>query len=171
MTCVSSYDDPALTTHSPFCLQISAIEILPTDETSPRTCNPVPINFDYSANGVPLQGGTYVSDQWAALGMSLSTTGGLANENRPRLFNTSDVGNDPDLGAPNKWCTPPGPGKGSGGEPGGAGPNCDPLGNVLIVQTSDKTITIPGAFREFLISTLWFFILIISLLLLCRRQS
>ena len=44
---------------------------------------------------------------------------------------------------PNEKCTPSGPGEGEGGEPGRDGANCEFLGNVLIVQSSDKTITIP----------------------------
>jgi hypothetical protein len=55
------------------------------------------------------------------------------------LFDTANPGSeknggDPDLGAPNKNCSPPGPGKGLGGEPGALGENCNPLGNVLIIQ-------------------------------------
>ena len=122
--------------------KINAIEIRPSPK-APSTCEPVPVNFDKSAAGVNLMGGRYVSNEWVSLGMTLSTIGGLASENRPRLFNTSSVGNDPDLGSPNEYCTPSGPGKGSEGGPSGAGPNCDPLGNVLIVQNSDASITIP----------------------------
>jgi hypothetical protein len=40
-------------------------------------------------------------------------------------------------------CDPAGPGIGIGGQPNGAGPNCEPLGNVLIVQNEDPKITIP----------------------------
>lgn len=122
--------------------KINAIEIRPSPK-APSTCEPVPVNFDKSAAGVTLKGGRYVANQWQSIGMILSTVGGLASENRPRLFNTSSVGNDPDLGSPNEFCTPPGPGVGLEGQPGGAGPNCDPLGNVLIVQSSDESITIP----------------------------
>lgn len=75
--------------------------------------------------------------EWAKFGLVLSASGG--NGDRPRLFDTEnprceDGGGDPDLGAPNKACTPPGEGVGEGGTPDGNGPNCDPLGNVLIVQ-------------------------------------
>jgi hypothetical protein len=75
--------------------------------------------------------------------MTLSSSGGLASSNYPRLFNTSSVGIDPDLGSPNEYCTQSGPGKGLEGGPAGAGPNGDPLGNVLIIQNRDKSITIP----------------------------
>jgi len=53
------------------------------------------------------------------------------------------VGNDPGLGSPNEYCTPSGPGKSLEGGPLGAGPNCDPMGNSLIIQNSDESITIP----------------------------
>lgn len=122
--------------------KISAIEIRPAGAL-PATCTPVTVDFGSTANGVALQGGMYVSDEWASIGMSLWTIGGLAGETRPRLFNTSSVGNDPDLGAPNEWCPMPGPGKGVDGKPDGKGPNCDPLGLVLIIQNEDDTITVP----------------------------
>ena len=41
---------------------------------------------------------------------------------------------DPDLGSPNEMCSPAGPGTGEGGEPGEPVRNCEPLGNVLIIQ-------------------------------------
>lgn len=101
----------------------------------------VNIDFSKSADGVTLSGGKYVSDQWESLGLSLYASGGRGY--LPRLFNTSSVGNDPDLGSPNEKCTPSGPGRGAGGEPGSDAPNCNPLGNVLIIQNSDESITIP----------------------------
>jgi hypothetical protein len=110
---------------------------------SPSTCEPFSIDFDKSATGVRLQGGRYVSNEWISFGMTLSSSGGLASSNYPRLFNTSSVGIDPDLGSPNEYCTQSGPGKGLEGGPAGAGPNGDPLGNVLIIQNRDKSITIP----------------------------
>jgi hypothetical protein len=86
-----------------------------------------------------------VCDEWAKYGLTLSTKGGLEGELCPRLFSTSRAGqsNDPDLGSPNIMCDPSGPGLGKGGEPCGAGPNCNPLGNVLIIQNEDPKITIP----------------------------
>ena len=79
--------------------------------------------------------------EWDAYGLVLSAAGGRGS--RPRLFDTAFVGNDPDLGSPNEKCTPSGPGEGEGGEPGSEGENCKFLGNVLIIQTSDESITIP----------------------------
>jgi hypothetical protein len=106
-------------------------------------CIPVTVDFDLSAGNTPLPRGKYVSNEWADYALTLSTMGGLEGESRPRLFNTSIVGNDPDLGSPNSKCNPAGPGIGEGGEPTGAGPNCNPLGNVLIIQNSDSSVTIP----------------------------
>jgi hypothetical protein len=55
------------------------------------------------------------------------------------IFNSSDIKSqswrdDPDLGSPNVKCDPSGPGRGRGGIPSSNYPNCDPLGNVLIIQ-------------------------------------
>jgi hypothetical protein len=91
-------------------------------------------------DGTPLEGGAYVSNEWFdAHGLTLSASGGFSD--MPRLFNTSDVGDDivgdPDLGSPNKKCDPSGPGVGVGGEPGQPGENCVPQGNVLIIQDED----------------------------------
>lgn len=57
----------------------------------------------------------------------------------PRVFDTSNPVEgecgDADLGSPNQRCPGGGgPGIGEDGEPDGSGPNCSPLGNVLIVQ-------------------------------------
>jgi hypothetical protein len=90
---------------------------------------------------MPLAGGVYVEDEWETYGLTLSANGGFGS--LPRLFNTSSVGNDPDLGSPNEKCTPSGPGKGEGGQPGSVGANCQFLGNVLIIQDSNKRIKIP----------------------------
>jgi hypothetical protein len=60
------------------------------------------------------------------------------------IFDTSNIlgsgpGFDPDLGSPNKECPGGGPGEGAGGQPGAAFPNCEPQGNVLIIQ--DPAVT------------------------------
>ena len=59
-------------------------------------------------------------------------------------FNFVGVGSDdPDLGSPNRRCHPKGhpdrgPGRGKGGFPGAAFPNCEPLGNLLIIQDDNR---------------------------------
>jgi hypothetical protein len=111
----------------------------PTAAPTPEPCINATITFDTDADGNPLAPGEYVEYEWAKFGLVLSASGGVGD--RPRLFDTANprcengTGGDPDLGAPNRECDPPGgPGKGAGGAPDGDGPNCDPLGNVLIVQ-------------------------------------
>jgi hypothetical protein len=105
----------------------------PTSEVSPPTPDAyIEIDLDFSS----LVKGEYVDPQFAALGLTLSASGG--EDTRPRVFDTSDpvdgTCGDPDLGSPNMRCENPGPGTGEEGEPDGKGPNCNPLGNVLIVQ-------------------------------------
>jgi hypothetical protein len=89
-----------------------------------------------------------VSDEFADFGLALTTKGGLAGESHARILNTCDADNrnDPDVGSPNNKCNPAGPGtviEVEEGGPTGAGPNCESLGIVLIIQNEDPTITIP----------------------------
>lgn len=107
------------------------VGVCPTD--------PVTVNFDKAANGTALPAGLYVEKEWETLGLTLFAEGGVGT--LPRLFDTANPGGatnddcgDRDLGAPNKECPGGGPGEGVGGEPGAPGENCDPLGNVLIIQ-------------------------------------
>ena len=97
------------------------------------------VGFDTDPEGNVIEKGTYVGDEWSSIGLELFAEGGVGS--RPRIFDTADPGGekpsdcgDSDLGAPNKYCPGGGPGKGIGGEPGKPGENCEPLGNVLIVQ-------------------------------------
>ena len=117
----------------------------PVEPPTPITCpaGQVMIDFNVDAEGSPLSPGLYVENEWSKYGLTLSATGGLSD--LPRLFDTAnpwieDTGGDRDLGAPNWRCSPPGPGRGVGGEPGAPGENCDPLGNVLIIQEEDSPI-------------------------------
>ena len=104
-------------------------------------CEAVIINFDTTADGVPLAPGMYVGTEWAKYGLTLSASGGFGP--LPRLFDSSDPVADRDLGAPNNRCSNPGPGVGAGGEPGTEGENCEPLGNVLIIQEDNDDPSIP----------------------------
>ena len=101
-----------------------------TPTASPGDCVVANITFDEAG----LEAGMYLSDQYYDdYGLLLSATGGFGTE--PRLFDSANPGDDVDLGAPNENCVDgPGPGVGEGGEPGKPGVNCNPLGNVLIIQ-------------------------------------
>ena len=131
----SNLGDPLLTlkfenvTENP---ALSAIEIL----TEPSCIN-MTVDFDNAADGTPLAAGLYVADEWLGFGLHL-----LAPKQVKGLLCLLDTGNPapepgctgPNLGAPNRACTPPGPGVGPGGAPGKPGENCEELGNVLIIQ-------------------------------------
>jgi len=88
--------------------------------------------------------GDYVRYQYLNdFGLEITSSGGYSANGGPRVFDTSDPGTnnsngDPDLGSPNEDCSNAGPGKGNGGEPGEEGENCIPIGNVLIIQESNK---------------------------------
>jgi len=112
----------------------------------PNTCIEKVVDFSEDSDGNALPPGAYIEDEYAAFGLTLSASGGLGT--LPRLFDTANPGGkdgfgDPDLGAPNERCNGGGPGWGEGGEPDGAGPNCNPLGNVLIIQEPNGKPQIP----------------------------
>lgn len=115
---------------SAFCAEFEVVEC-----PSPQ-CIEVEVNFDTDAAGNPLSPGTCVGNEWAAYGLTLVASGG--DGDLPCLFDTANPvtgkHGDPDLGAPNQRCPGGGPGIGEGGKPGGRGPNCEPLGNVLVIQ-------------------------------------
>jgi hypothetical protein len=85
-----------------------------------------------------LEPGQYVTDQlWDAYRVRIQATGGYSPDGAARIYDTSNPdGADPDLGSPNEDCG--GPGKGSGGGLNSPYSNCVALGNVLIIQSSNK---------------------------------
>jgi hypothetical protein len=112
----------------------------------PTDCIEVVVDFSVSASGKVVPAGAYVEDEWAEFGLTLSATGGFGT--LPRVIDTANPGEsndkgDPDLGAPNMYCSPPGPGVGEGGKPGMKGANCSPLGNALIVQEVNDMMDVP----------------------------
>jgi hypothetical protein len=74
---------------------------------------------------------------------SMATCGaGYAPDGLARLFNVSipsDTDSNPDLGSPNSLCTDGGLGQGAGGILKVPGSSCASLGNILIIQKSNKT--------------------------------
>ena len=114
----------------------------PTDDVVDVT-----VDFSETDEGTPLVGGEYVDSEWAKFGLKLSSSGGYGR--KPRIFDSSNPGNkedgDLDLGSPNAWCPGSGrkPGEGVGGEPGQKGENCEPLGNLLIIQEKNNKMNIP----------------------------
>lgn len=95
------------------------------------------INFDTDSNGNPLPAGTIITDQWADIGVTLSTN---SPTNHPlMIFDTGNpTGGDWDLGTPNEDFG--GPGIGAGGGAGMPGENSVALGNALIIaQENDPS--------------------------------
>jgi RHS repeat-associated protein len=87
------------------------------------------IDFEFSGNGQRLKAGERITNQFADLGVTIST-------NKPHkpamIFNSSHpTGGDSDLGSPHQNFG--GPGRGSGGG-AGAGANSQSLRNVLIIS-------------------------------------
>jgi hypothetical protein len=112
------------------------------DTTMPSAeggCTDVVLDFDTLADGTNILGGSYLWNEYKdEFGVVLSASGGFLQF--PRLFNTANA-NDEEahLGSPNELCQSPGPGVGVGGEPDAVTSNCEPLGNVLIIQDTEDT--------------------------------
>lgn len=110
------------------------------------TC--VTIDFQTRGDGKTLPRGAYVKNEWFnKYGLTVTASaavGGFTPNGMARIFDTANPGTntsgDPDLGSPNSKCPGGGPGIGNNGVPGDLGENCVPVGNVLIVQESNKTI-------------------------------
>jgi hypothetical protein len=81
---------------------------------------------------------------------AFSSGGGYRPGSKARVFDTSNPGNadagSPDLGSPNESCEGGGPGAGIGGAPNSTTPNCESLGNALIIQ-NHKNDPFPRAFN------------------------
>jgi hypothetical protein len=116
--------------------------------TSPsKSCMNVVVDFETDGEGNTLSGGLYVKEQWfAAYGMTITASSfdAYTPGDMPRLFDSSHPWTrygieDPDLGSPNEKCQAGGPGEGKGGRPGQPGENCEPLGNVLVIQKTNTT--------------------------------
>ncbi len=92
---------------------------------------PVILEWETDAAGTPLPAGTIINNQYSAVGVTISVTGGAGEG---IIFDSDNpTGGDPDLGTPNETCAPPGPGIGPGGEVGQPGENCMFHGNLLII--------------------------------------
>jgi hypothetical protein len=70
------------------------------------------------------------------------------------IFDSSNIrsdnmADDPDLGSPNRLCgASGGPGKGNGGKPGAAFPNCEAQGNIMIIQDENVHPSVPSDSRN-----------------------
>lgn len=96
------------------------------------------IDFSVTAALANLSAGTLIETQWVECGVHLYTNDPV---NHPLMIFDSSIptGSDLDLGSPNNFCIPPGPGVGNGGKPGEPGENCEPLGNLLIISEDGDT--------------------------------
>lgn len=111
-------------------------------------CVDFTLDFNKFPDGSQVKPAVYVQNEWDdAFGMTLSASGGL--KTTPRVFDSANpTGDDFDLGSPNEKCPKKGPGKGEGGRPKSPGENCEPLGNVLIVQEVNNSPGIPDDERR-----------------------
>ena len=91
------------------------------------------INFENGADGLGLESGDVITDQFAALGVHVTTNDPL---NHPAMIFDSSrpTGGDTDLGTPNAAFG--GPGQGGGGQ-SGDGVNDQSLNNILIISENN----------------------------------
>ncbi|MGN6134711.1 MAG: FG-GAP repeat domain-containing protein [Aureliella sp.] len=94
------------------------------------------LDFEHSATGAELRAGERITDQFASLGITVSTN--RSDKQSAVIFDSSKAsGSSRDLGSPNKRFG--GPGQGSGGA-SGVGENRNALGNVLVISKSTKNV-------------------------------
>jgi hypothetical protein len=108
--------------------------------------------FNYDAAGNPINAGDYITEQFAAWGIHISTNDPT---NHPTMAFDSEnpTGGDYDLGTPNQYWIRDGsrawvdgvddpairgPGVGFDGGPTGLGPNRYPLGNLIIISQDNN---------------------------------
>ena len=94
------------------------------------------IDFETDAAGNSLVAGQIIDDEWASLGVHVTTHDPV---NHPAMIfdSANPTGGDADLGSPNQSFG--GPGVGAGGAAGRPGENSVPLGNVLIISEDGDT--------------------------------
>jgi hypothetical protein len=119
------------------------VPTVPTAPT-PSTCPYVQCNFGNLVPGVFLDDPLQQAQLLADCGVKVSVKDGNIN-----VFDSADIKSqkakdDPDLGAPNRNCLGGGPGKGEGGRPTSPYPNCDPQGNLLIIQNPKIDASVPN---------------------------
>lgn len=97
----------------------------PSEQEQPQEqpqaqCNPVTIDFETNANGVPLSAGSIINNQWHTNDIHISASNNHGSHpNKAIIFNSNNpTGGDSDLGSP--WST------------GNVGADSD-LGNILII--------------------------------------
>jgi hypothetical protein len=113
----------------------AVVTLIGAAPTPQETC----IRFDETPDGTKLNHGDWVKDQWfdqyGMMIIAASTDGGYTPDGQARIFNTKLYNTqDVDLGSPNQDCVGGGPGVGHGGVRGAPGENCEPQGNILIIQ-------------------------------------
>ena len=114
------------------------------------------LDFEKDGNGHKISGTPYIANKeyWDSHGVKIRAfvkpgkKKGYTPNRMARIYDTSvavtdDNSGDPDLGSPNRDCRGGGPGIGAGGAPRlngrwNPGANCEPQGNVLIIQEKDK---------------------------------
>jgi hypothetical protein len=122
-----------------------------TVPTASRTCaiEDIVCDFDTLLPGVALSDEAQAQRLLDKCGVSVTAINAKNNYNVVNVFNSSDIRGstnqfDPDLGSPNQFCPGGGPGIGLGGGPNSEYPNCDRLGNLLIIQNPKKPIGQPN---------------------------
>jgi hypothetical protein len=115
---------------------------------SPPSCEVVDCNFSTLWVGTSLKNSTQAARLRDTCHMTVKATNTI-NNNDVNIFDSTNIKgtkskHDPDLGAPNSRCPGGGPGRGNGGWPNAPFPNCDPQGNLMIIQNENKPASNPN---------------------------
>jgi hypothetical protein len=116
----------------------------PSASPTPLKCDYTIIDFDTDGRGEATGNGYVSPDAWKVYGVQVNAfafDGGYTPGDHARFLDTNPTNpgllfNDA-FGSPNEACDTSGPGVGSGGLPSKAGENCQELGKVLIIQSSN----------------------------------
>jgi Cornifin (SPRR) family len=117
---------------------------------TPSSCQIIECDFDTLLAGVSLNNPDQAERLRNDCLVSVSASRTIDPPNNPvNVFDSTNIKStrarhDPDLGAPNRECPGGGPGFGTGGTPDAAFPNCEPQGNLLIIQNEKMDPSTPN---------------------------
>ena len=113
----------------------------------PTECSPVgKCDFANLQQGVAMSDPRQAEQLFVDCGLTVSAFNKEGTPEKVNVLNSSVIVNDPDLGSPHVTCG--GVGVGAGGRKGSKYENCEPQGNLLIIQKTKTPISFPDDRRN-----------------------